>query len=352
MEQHEVKGNSMKRRTVAVGLFAASLLVGTAFTACTSDNSGSPVSGNGDAAPESANGDTGVMGDDGSTQDSGDSGSSATAARGEYLVKHLLACGGCHNQPTDGGAFLGGGRAFPVTVDGGDAGAVYAANLTPSDAGLGSWNVGQIVDALTKGKDNDGKPLHPIMPYSIFGNLTADDATSIALYLKSLPPTDNVVPDRTAMVAAAAPTLDSTMVPHTTAPSGTPTATSAENGRYLAELGCIDCHTNRVGPSPDLTKAFAGGRALGMNLKSSNLTPDLTGIAGWTAAEVSATLVNGKRKGDDAGASLCPRMPSGPASVGGLTNSDRLDLGNYFTTLPPIPNGPFETDGGLGAACN
>jgi mono/diheme cytochrome c family protein len=282
-----------------------------------------------------------------SLEDGSTDGGNATATRGEYLVKHLLLCGGCHNPPTDGGAFLGGGRAFDLTTeDGGGAGTVYAANLTPSDAGLGSWKLDQIVRAITKGTDDQGRALHPIMPYTIFGNLTAEDALSIALYLKTLTPADNVVPDRTVDVDAAPPTLDDTKVPHTDG------GASADNGRYLAELGCIDCHTARVAGQIDLGNAFAGGRTFGTSLTSSNLTPDPTGIQGWTPADLAVTLANGTRKGDDAGASLCPRMPTGPDTLGGLTAGDRADLGAYFTTLPPIANGPFETDGGLGAQCN
>jgi mono/diheme cytochrome c family protein len=320
-----------------------------AFVACSGDDTspGAPL----DAGKDVTAQDTGGGGQDvnqpdtNPPPDAGSDGGGATAARGEYLVKHLLLCAGCHNQPDGGGAFLGGGRPFGIGLpDGGSAGTVYAANLTPSDAGLGSWQLTQIVTALTKGTDNQGAFLHPIMPYSIFGNLTATDATSIALYLRTLTPSDNVVPERTVQVDAAAPTLDDSKVPHGDA------GTSAENGRYLAELGCISCHTPPPGPGGlDLTKAFAGGKAQGANLRSSNLTPDPTGIQGWTAQQVSGTLVNGRRKGDDAGAALCPRMPTGPNTLGGLTDGDRTDLGNYFTTLPPVQNGPFESDGGPGA---
>jgi mono/diheme cytochrome c family protein len=321
-------------------------LSGGAFVACSGDDSSpaNPVDAGGtDSTTQTdTGGGVDVNQPDTNPTDAGSDAGNATAARGEYLVKHLLLCSGCHNQPGDGGAFLGGGRAFAIA----DAGTVYAANLTPSDAGLASWTTDQIVQAITKGIDDEGKFLHPTMPYSIFGNLSLDDAKSIALYLKSITPSDNVVPERTLDVDAAAATLDDTQVPHGDA------GASGENGRYLAELGCIDCHTVRAAGKPDLTKAFAGGRLLGASLTSSNLTPDPTGIQGWTAQQVSLTLVNGRRKGDDAGAQLCPRMPSGAATFGGLTDSDRTDLGNFFTTLPPVHSGPFETDGGLGAQCN
>src|SRR5438067_1801893 len=81
----------------------------------------------------------------------------ATAARGEELVKHLLLCGSCHTTPdamgnpsTNAADFLAGGRKFTVTLPGdGGSVSVYASNLTPDDAtGLGTWTTGQIADAV------------------------------------------------------------------------------------------------------------------------------------------------------------------------------------------------------------
>jgi mono/diheme cytochrome c family protein len=340
-------------RKFAISIACVSLS-GAAFLACSGDDT-SPANSPSDAGgtDSTTQPDTGGGGQDVSQPDTsppeeaGTDAGNATAARGEYLVKHLLLCGGCHGPAVDGGLPLSGGRAFGIAgPDGGDGGTVWAANLTPSDAGLGTWTSDQIVKALTKGVDDQGKFLSPIMPYATFGNLTVDDALSIALYLKTLTPSGNAVPDRTIEVDAAPPTLDDSKVPHGDG------GASAQNGRYLAELGCIDCHTPRTAGKIDLTKAFAGGRLFGTSLTSSNLTPDdPTGIHGWTPQEVSSTLVNGHRKGDDAGATLCTRMPTGPNSFGGLTDGDRTDLGNFFTTLPPVQNGPFETDGGGGAQC-
>jgi mono/diheme cytochrome c family protein len=327
-------------------------LSGAGFVACAGDDTtpANPPSDAGGGNDSTTVQDTSVPdvspADVAPPKDTGTDSGNATAARGEYLVKHLLLCGGCHGPSVDGGLPFSGGRTFAIAgPDGGDGGAVYAANLTPSDAGLGPWTTDQIVKALTKGIDDQGKFLSPIMPYSIFGNLTPDDALSIALYLKSLQPSDNAVPDRTVEIDATAPTLDDTKVPHGDA------GANGENGRYLGELGCIDCHTSRTAGKIDLTKAFAGGRLFGTSLTSSNLTPDPTGIQGWTPQDVSGTLLNGHRKGDDAGPALCPRMPSGPNSVGGLTDGDRTDLGKFLTTLAPVANGPFETDGGGGTQC-
>jgi mono/diheme cytochrome c family protein len=281
-------------------------------------------------------------------------GSSAEIARGEYLVEHLLLCGNCHNSQADGGAPLSGGKAFAVSLADGGSGSVYAANLTPDKkTGLGHWTVDQIARALLRGLDNEGKALHPTMPYSIYGNLERSDAVAIAQYLKSLPPTSNVVPERTVTVDAPAPRLEAEKLPepmrsseygHAAERGKYLAALGAERGRYLAALACVDCHTQRAGAAPDLTVAFAGGRPFGPKVKSSNLTPDATGLAGWTAQQIVDTLTTGHQKGAQ-GAALCPPMPSGSATFGGLTRQDLGSLAAYFLAVPRVPNGPFEAKG-------
>ncbi|MCU1277166.1 MAG: putative diheme cytochrome c-553, partial [bacterium] len=274
----------------------------------------------------------------------------ATAARGEELVKHLLLCGSCHTTPdangnpsTNGADFLAGGKKFTVNL-GGDGGTVdvFAPNLTPDDAtGLGSWTNGQIADAVTVGVDDQGLPLWPTMPYPRFASLTPDDAASIALYLKSLPPQSHAVADDTGHPTLASPALDYTPIPHTTLAATDPAFASAERGRYLANLGCVTCHTVS-GAAPlglDVSKAYAGGRSFGGGLKSANLTPDATGLAGWTTAEIIATLKTNKEKGT--GVMLLAPMAGGLDGFGGLFDTDLNDLAAYLHTLPPVVNGPF-----------
>ncbi len=186
------------------------------------------------------------------------------------------------------------------------------------------------------------------MPYQIFANLSDDDATSIALYLQSLSPSSHVVLERTSVVSMTQPVVDGTLVPHTTLPTTDSNYASAEYGRYLATIGCLDCHTSRVTdggqPPQNLALAFAGGRAFG-SVKSANLTPDVTGLAGWTTNDVIDTIESGHEKGD-AGQGICPPMPVGATGLGQLTTSDLTDLGNFILSLPPVTNGPFHVDGG------
>jgi mono/diheme cytochrome c family protein len=120
----------------------------------------------------------------------------AQAERGKYLVS-IAGCNDCHTP----GYFFGkpdmsrylGGSDVGFEIPG--LGVFHGPNLTPDpDTGLGNWTVGQIVTALQAGKRPDGRELAPIMPWRAFANLTKDDATAIAMFLKSLPPVKNTVP--------------------------------------------------------------------------------------------------------------------------------------------------------------
>jgi mono/diheme cytochrome c family protein len=88
--------------------------------------------------------------------------------------------------------FLGGSEVgFEIP----DHGVFYGPNLTPdNETGIGKWSTQEIVAAITTGKRPDGRVLAPIMPWPAFANLTPEDSTAIADYLKSLPPVNNKVP--------------------------------------------------------------------------------------------------------------------------------------------------------------
>ena len=69
---------------------------------------------------------------------------------------------------------------------------------------------------------------------------------------------------------------------------------------------------------------------------SLNITPDETGIEGWTAADVRTVIKTGV---DTDGNHLCPPMPFGPmGAFGGMTDAHAQAIGEYVTRLPPIEN--------------
>jgi len=116
--------------------------------------------------------------------------------RGKYLVT-LGSCTDCHTP----GYFFGkpdmarylGGSEVGFEIPG--LGVFHGPNLTPdSETGIGNWTVAQIVTAIQTGKRPDGRELAPIMPWRAFADMSKDDATAIAVFLKSIPTVKNKVP--------------------------------------------------------------------------------------------------------------------------------------------------------------
>ena len=281
-------------------------------------------------------------------------------ARGQYLVNSVSGCAECHTPRDDKGNLdktrwlAGVANRFDLVPGDDTMGGISAPNLTP--ASLASWTDGEIKAAIVDGRDPDGTALYPLMPYYAYHGMSDDDANAIVAYLRTVPSVDNQVPPRQPLpdpIVTPAEAIADTAIPHTTLGKNDKGYASAERGRYLAaKVGlCMDCHTPwRAGVSQplDLQNAFAGGRTFSARdwavpapapavVYSYNVTPDPSGIATWTPEMVVTALLKGT---DDLGATLCRPMPSGTmGGLGGLTDSDALDIAMYVTTLPPIATG-------------
>ena len=103
-----------------------------------------------------------------------------------------------------------------------------------------------------------------------------------------------------------------------------------ERGRYLAVLGnCMGCHTQR-GKTP-----FAGGRGIATpwgTVFSSNLTPDVTGLKGWSAEDFWRALHHGQSRD---GRWLNPVFPY--TNTTHISRADSDALYAYFHSLKPVP---------------
>jgi len=122
--------------------------------------------------------------------------------KGKYLTG-LLGCGSCHTN----GALVGmprqdqllagssTGIAWSNPMQESNPGIFYPSNLTPDmETGIGSWSIAQIVNMVQAGIDNHGSRTLPVMPWPSYANINDEDANSIAMYLKSLPPVRHQVP--------------------------------------------------------------------------------------------------------------------------------------------------------------
>ncbi len=85
-----------------------------------------------------------------------------------------------------------------LTVAVGPWGMTYARNLTPHETGIKGWTLEVFIKAIRSGKHmgvEQGRPIMPPMPWENLANATDEDLKAIYLYLQSLPPVDNQVPD-------------------------------------------------------------------------------------------------------------------------------------------------------------
>ena len=261
---------------------------------------------------------------------------SPVVARGEYLVKNVLGCVGCHT-PT-GGSLLSGTDCF---VKSGTS-CLSSANLTNDDSGLKKFTDQQLKDAFTKGKDPEDqtKYLFATMPYYQYANLTDDDANAIVAFLRTVPGVVHEVQANTTPYDVQPTAPENAAVSPADLPAASP-ASGPTNGKYLATLACVTCHTvDAAGATPkhiDATKAFQGGKivnatvaGVAKSVQTSNLTPDATGLMTWNASQVAATITTGKDKN---GATIC-----GMRALANMTTSDATDIGTYLLSIPAVAN--------------
>jgi mono/diheme cytochrome c family protein len=146
-------------------------------------------------------------------------------------------------------------------------------------------------------------------------------------------------------------------------------AATIDRGRALATFGgCNDCHTPKLlttaGPTLDSTRLLSGHPAgepippmvqegLAANgwtiaaaadmtvwigpwgeTFAANLTPDATGLAGWTADQFIQTMRTGRHSGT--GRALLPPMPW--QNLTALSDDDLRALFAYLQSLKPVSN--------------
>lgn len=254
-------------------------------------------------------------------------------AHGEYIVRNVAVCGGCHAaDPRNPDGPLSGGMAFRDWR----IGTIRAANLTPDSAtGIGTWTEAEIVRAIRSGETRTGHLLAPVMPYEWFRGMSDRDALAVARYLKSRPAVSNEVKDRPDLALRAAKLFVLHPLRPTT-PVAPPAGPTAEYGRYLATSValCADCHTPRGGleHAPEMDRLFAGTDSKDFPANPSNITPDsATGIGRWTEADFVRTIRTGT---DPAGRKLHPFMPW--HQLRRMTDSDLSAIYRYLRTLKPI----------------
>jgi mono/diheme cytochrome c family protein len=250
--------------------------------------------------------------------------------RGRYLANAVIGCVLCHSprdfsQP---GAPPIPGREFSGAVIAEEEGyRLVAANLTPDvETGAGAWPDDALARAIREGVGHDGRGIGGGMWWWAFRELADEDVRSIVVYLRSLPPVRNALPER--LLSAELEAERAAAARPLTTPVPAPTAASAEErGAYLiAVADCMGCHT-----AWGKVYAFGGGNPIeyhGRRAWSANLTPDPSATGGWSEEIFVARMRSGR-----AGA-LDPIMPW--AAYRGMTDDDLRAIFAALRTAPPV----------------
>lgn len=217
--------------------------------------------------------------------------------RGKYLVEGLLQCFNCHTDRdwTKPGAPPLKGRegSGHIWRDDGEF-RLVAPNITPDkETGAGTWTDDMLARSIREGISHDGRVLHPQMWYSSFRSLSDEDLASVIVFLRSLPPVRNPLP-QTKLKKERQPEQE----PLTQAVAMPDMSDPVKRGGYLVRVAdCVGCHTAFEAPlNPGF---FAGGNLVELGKEkafSTNLTSDPSGISYYDEALFIQVLRTGHVK--------------------------------------------------------
>jgi len=271
-------------------------------------------------------------------------------ARGTYLVHHVTDCIACHSDfhgdrfaiPIKAGTEGQGGFAFDKKL--GVPGVVQAQNITPDrETGLGDWTDGEILRAMREGVDRKGKALFPMMPYKYFHEMSDEDARSILVYLRQIPPIRHVTAPRE--IDFPVNLLIKFAPRPVTGPVATPDPKDTLSyGKYLVTIaGCRECHT----PHDDKGQAidgldFSGGwDMLGPwgRVITANITPDPDNYMGQASRDEFIARFKSFEGMDGENAPVAPpgknTLMAWPRYAG-MTHEDLGAIYDYLKTVKPI----------------
>lgn len=255
--------------------------------------------------------------------------------RGKYLVDGVCACMKCHSTPDldRHGAPPKEGTYGAGAVHRGP-GVVVAPNITPDpETGTGSWTDDELARAIREGVSRDGRTLFPMMPYHKYRYMSDEDIASVVVYLRTIEPVRIELP-ATEIIFPVKHLINNYPQP-VTSPVKPPLSTQVERGRYLVTIAaCADCHTTFDSKrEPIAGLDFAGGNTMEENEGTAtvaNITPDASGIGGYTAERFREVMKTGR----DGGRELHPLMPY--SNYQHLTGEDLDAIYAYLQTVKPI----------------
>ena len=259
-------------------------------------------------------------------------------ARGEYLVR-AGGCIACHTDIAGNGAPLAGGGKVESPF-----GVFYGPNLTPHpEHGIGGWSEADFVRAMSFGIGPTGAPYYPAFPYPAYSGVARADLSDMWRYLRSLAPVDRA--DRAHELEfpfAFRPLVLGWQFLFFAPERWTPDESRSNRwnrGAYLSRhlLHCGECHTGRNALGGFVAGLdFAGHRGAGGLDGAPNITPHETGIADWSAGDMTWLLRTGfTPSGDDVQGSMAALVRHGSSF---LADDDLAAVAEFILSLPPIEN--------------
>jgi mono/diheme cytochrome c family protein len=265
--------------------------------------------------------------------------------RGRYLVNSILACGNCDTPKDEKGLpiverELSGGLSFTTPAFN-----ATASNITPDrETGIGTWSDEAIKRAITHGIRPDNArlpaPVAAVMAANFFKALLPIDLDAIVVYLRSVKPVRNLVPDPVYKAPIHRDRYPDAETGFTAAQLQEP----VKRGAYLVTIGhCMECHSTWEKGISDYENGLGrGGRPFGPKLvqgfpaswdgsTASNITSHRTkGVGAWTDAEIKRAIADGVSRD---GRKLKPPMDFG--SYQRMNDTDLNAIVAYLRTVPP-----------------
>lgn len=266
--------------------------------------------------------------------------------RGKYLANHVTVCVDCHSSrdwslfagPMKASGIGSGGEIFDQKM--GFPGVFRAPNITP--AAISNWTDGELFRAITSGVNKDGKALFPLMASHRFGQMDQEDIYAIITYIRSLPPSNHIVP-RSEPEFPVNFLINTMPVPakFSKIPA---TSDTVRYGAYLVNAaGCVDCHSKMDKGAIVAGTEFGGGMEFRFPqgiVRSPNITADKeTGIGNWTTEmfvkKFQAFAAQGY-KSQPVNDGMNTPMPW--TMYGGMSANDLTAIYVYLKTLKPLQN--------------
>jgi mono/diheme cytochrome c family protein len=264
----------------------------------------------------------------------------AAIARGDYLFA-AGDCAACHTDKKASEPPLSGGRALTTPF-----GTFYGPNITPDpDTGIGHWSEADFHRAMREGRDDEGRYMFPVFPFTSFTGMADQDIADLYAYLMSQPPVKREsrahevkFPFGWRFLLLGWRSLYFSPGPLQPVEDRTD---EWNRGRYLAEavVHCEECHTPRnfLG-ALDRDHAYAGNP----HGSDGNAAPDLTsdakdGLGDWKVDDITEVLATGITPDGDSVGEGMTEVVEGTAK---LAAADRLAIAIYIKSLPALPQTP------------